>query len=84
MKSENCHANMVYGYIHEYKHQNSIQYIVPEKKEPPISGPFEVGLKFGVFPKYRLMAKDETSCLTISGQFSEKCYGTFRSYMTYL
>ena len=32
VKSENRHANMVYGYIHEYKHQNSIQYTVPEKK----------------------------------------------------
>ena len=55
VKSENCHANMVYGYIHEYKHQNSIQYIVPEKKwgghnAPPMPGghsksPCKVGLR---------------------------------------
>ena len=53
VKSENCHANMVYGYIHEYKHQNSIQYIVPRKNRGPLSppmsgrhakGPCEVGL----------------------------------------
>ena len=39
VKSENCHANMVYGCIHEYKHQNSIQYIVSEKKQGGYNGP---------------------------------------------
>ena len=56
VKSKNCHVLMVYGYIHEYKHQNSIQCIVPEKKQggdnaPPMpgghsKGPCKVGLRW--------------------------------------